>query len=341
MSQEPAPRTTHDHAAGAHVPKHLQEHAPTVIHDPDQDQTLLYKWMKRQLEKGPWLWVGVAIATTLASLLWIMFSGRTTARSVDAEAWNELIAAQGGDSLVKTAEQIATKTPGPVAGWALLKAAEARYNEAFDDLPANREAAMPLLGQARDFFRRSIDLSGKDVTLRRMAMLGHARVLEARGEVGEAIQEYKKVATAYPDSPEGKRAAKLQEALEKPGAVAFYEKFASFKPTPIGGGTSGGGFTLPPGGSSSINLPGLPPLTGPASGSSSSPLNSLGAGPSGTGTGAMTPPVSPPVPVELPTVIETPAPASPPIEAPKPAEPAKGELPKDPFAAPAPAPPPG
>jgi hypothetical protein len=329
MSQEPAPRTTPATAPGVHAPKHLQEHEPTVIHDPDQDQTILYRWMKRQLEKGPWMWVGLAIAVTTASLLWIVLSSRSTGRSIDADAWNQLILAQDNDALVKTAEQIATQTPGPVAGWALLQAAERRYDEAFADLPANREAAMPLLGQARDFFRRSADLAGKDVALRRLALLGYARVLEARGEVGEAIQEYKKVAQTYPDTPEGKRAAKLLEALEKPEAIAFYEKFAGFKPAPIGSGTTGGGpggFTLPGGGSGTINLPGLPPLTGPASGPGSA-LDSLGEGPSGTTN--MTPPTAPPAPVEAPK------PAEPePETAPAPAT--KSELPSDPFASPPP-----
>jgi len=51
MKHEPAPR-----------PKSPVEHAPTVIHDEYADETLLARWLRRGMEKGPKFW-GLALST--------------------------------------------------------------------------------------------------------------------------------------------------------------------------------------------------------------------------------------------------------------------------------------
>jgi hypothetical protein len=234
-------------------PKHLQEHAtPTVIHHPEENDTLLAQWLRRGIEKGPTFWLmlaGVVAVVIVVGFLVQGIGGRSAA--VD-DAWTDLMLASSPEERLKAAE-----VPGPASSWAYLQAAEGRYQEAFNDLPANRDAALPLLTRAYDLFEKAFDAApdGKDVPQKRMAAMGMARTLEARGDLESAIKRYKDVARDYKDTDEGKRAAELAAALQKPEVAKFYRDFAAFKPET---------FTLPPRGRSALDLPlDHPPLDGP------------------------------------------------------------------------------
>lgn len=302
MNQEPASR-----------PKRLlEEHAPPVIHEPDQDQTALYRWMRQTLERGPMIWVAAAVAIVVVCLAWIFLVGSGSSnRSATARAWSEMILAKNNEDQIKVGESAAAADPGPAGGWALLRSAELQYAEALSDLPGNRDAALPLLGKARDLFRQASQRAGTEAGLRALADMGVARVLEARGELGEAVQEYKRIAESFPGTDEGRRAKALAEELAKPEAIAFYQKFSNFKPPRPGLPAGPGEMFLPPGGSSSFPLPGLP------------------AGhPSLEGPTIPAPALIPPAPAPAPTPAALPEPA-------KSGE-AKGELPAEPFATPSP-----
>jgi hypothetical protein len=238
-------------------PKHLQEHAAkTVIHHPEADDTVLARWLRRGMEKGPKFWVLLGGVTLAFVVIGMVVQGLLAGGEVVDAAWEQVMLAEKPDDFLKAAE-----TPGPARSWAYLQAAEARYQEALQNLPANRDAALPLLTRAYDLFEKAYETApeakGKDQDApeRRLAKMGMARTRESRGELDEAITLYKEIARDWPDSDEGIQAKRLVAELQKPENQKFYKDFAAFKPE---------SFTLPPRGRSLLDLPAThPPLNGP------------------------------------------------------------------------------
>ena len=76
-------------------------------------------------------------------------------------------------------------------------------------------------------------------------MFGAARALEARNELPEAIEQYRLVATKFPNTPEAKQALELAKALEEPVNVTFYKELYAYKPPASPG--AGSGSLIPPG----------------------------------------------------------------------------------------------
>src|SRR5262245_33645420 len=102
-------------------PKHLQEHqVPTVIHDPVADETILARWLREALEKGPEAWIIAGVGISAVCLLWIVASSFASRPAASSQAWSELILAKSAEDRAKVGE----KSSGPVASWALLQAAE-------------------------------------------------------------------------------------------------------------------------------------------------------------------------------------------------------------------------
>jgi hypothetical protein len=296
-AQEPASK-------GAAKPR--PEHAPTVIHDPTADETILARWLRESLEKGPRFWLSIGAAAVLLAALVIAVSSFGRGSSAASAAWTELMLARDVDEQVK----IGQSTEGPVAAWALLQAAEERYREAFNDLPHNRDAALPLLSNAYDLFRQARDKAPADSPARRFAAMGMARCLEARGDLEGAIQHYQEVVQSFPGTDEARQAEELAALLKKPETIAFYQKFSSFRPAEV---------TIPPRGSTGINLPGLPPDHPPLDGP---PIPAPGLDQPETGPAPLLAP-----PAGLPPLDSTPPPAEP-----------KAEAPAEPKDAPAPQP---
>src|SRR4051794_3001398 len=85
--------------------KHEFEHAaPTVIHDPEQDMTILARWLHRGMAQGPKFWYllgGVVVVVVLVSML---ASGLAAGRSSASKAWTELNAAQTPSQKVEVAD---------------------------------------------------------------------------------------------------------------------------------------------------------------------------------------------------------------------------------------------
>jgi tetratricopeptide (TPR) repeat protein len=229
-----------------------EQAAATAIHHPEQDETILARWLRHGMARGPKFWVLLGSVVVLAVVLALVVQGLAEGRSEQGDAWSDLILAQGPEDDLKAAEK-----GGPVAAWALLRAAEARYLEGFGNLPENRDAALPLLTKAYDLFEQAYEKSADDkaAPVRRFAALGMARALEARGDLEQAIKRYNEVARDWRDTDEAKQAAALAAELETPEIAKFYKDFAAFKPETM---------TLPPRGQGLLDLPGThPPLDGP------------------------------------------------------------------------------
>jgi hypothetical protein len=243
--------------------KHLLDHAiPTVIHNEEENLPVLARWLKRGMDKGAGFWIPLAGVCLVVIALGVLASGLSMGRSTSDDAWNRLALAKDSAERVKVAEDFPDT---PAARWALLQAATETYNKGFRDLPANREAAEPLLRKARTQFEQVVERSPKDSPQARIAALGVARALEAHNDLEKAIKQYEHVAKTWPESPEAKHAERLARALRKPENVAFYKELYAYKPVeatipPMG--TQG--FTLPDPGTGGFTLPpNHPPVDGP------------------------------------------------------------------------------
>lgn len=243
MKHEPAVRT------------HSPDDPPaTVIHDYTADETLLARWLRRAVAKGPSFWFLAGGSTIVVITLCYLISGLFAGSTETASSWRQLILAQGPEDFERIAD---SEAETPAGRWASLRVATSRYQDALRRLPGDREAARPLLSQALEGFEALEKDTKLDPMIRRLAAVGVARTHETRDELPEAIAAYEKVAQAWPDTEEGKGSAKRAEALKRPEAVAFYKKFSTYTP-PRPGST-----TLPPRGMNRIDLPaGHPPLDG-------------------------------------------------------------------------------
>jgi hypothetical protein len=318
--------------------KHEFEHAaPTVIHDPEQDMTVLARWLHRAMAKGPRFWYLLFGVVVVAVALTVLSNGLSRGKSSTGQAWTELFLAQTPGQR----KEIAEANPNtPVAHAAKLQAATSYLTMAVQDLPNNREAATPQLGQALELFKQVAAEAPKDSPEAVAAAFGAARALEARNELPEAIEQYKAVIAGWPNSAEAKHAEKLAAELKRPEAIEFYRQLYTYKPpvapSPsslpgIGGLPAGhpslSGPTVPAGPLSTPTLPGMEGFrTSPGTGTSPS----TGPGPAPFD---LPPPPLPPAETKT-TRPEPPAktdPTSKPATTPeKPA--AKDTLPSDPFA---------
>jgi len=221
---------------------------PMVIHHAEDDQTLLARWLQRAMSKGPTFWM--LLAGTVAAIFAVgyLISGLTSGQSATSRAWEQVILAGSLEDFQRVAE---TEGDTPAGRWAALTAASNRYREAVGKLPGDRESAAPVLKQALEGYQALESDSKADDVLRRLAAIGVARTLESSDELPEAITAYEKVARNWPDTDEGKAAAKRAERLKTTEAIAFYKKFNSYKPRPAS-------TTLPPRGTNRLDLPGMP-----------------------------------------------------------------------------------
>ena len=234
-----------------HPPVHQLEHAePIVIHHPEEDMTILARWLQRAMDQGPKFWLLVVGAVAALILVSTIAGGLAASKSAGSEAWSELTQAKTVEERIKIAE---AHPNTPVATWAKLLSAEEEYANGVDDLtsPGKKELAGPRLKKALDLFQQVAKEAPPNTPQALGGMFGAARTLEARNELPEAIEQYRLVATKFPGAPEAKQALALVKALEEPTNVQFYKELYAYKPpaTPASPGTGPGGpgsFLPPP-----------------------------------------------------------------------------------------------
>jgi len=238
-----------------HTPtRHQLDHAvPTVIHHPEEDMPLLARWVQHAMENPLRFWGMIAGVVVVVIGLAALSSGLSMGRSTSDKAWIQLETAKTPTERIA----IAREYPGTQAEqWALLQAASEYYLQGFNDLPANRDVALPALKKALELFEEVVRIAPQDSPQARAAALGVARTFEARNELEKATTQYKKVASTWKGTPEASEAERLIKALSRPENVAFYKELyaSSNKPSEV---------TLPPGGRGTMTLPpGHPSLDG-------------------------------------------------------------------------------
>jgi hypothetical protein len=241
----------HEPAVRHHTP---DDPPATVIHHYEQDQTLLARWIQRLLAQGATFWFLVAGSAAVVLLVGYLLNNLMSGPSTTSRAWTEVMMAGSAEDFQRVAE---TESETSAGRWAALRAATSRYADALKMLPVDRETAAPLLKQALEGFEAIEKDPQADPMLQRLAILGSARTLETQDSLPEAIAEYEKIAKQWPDTDDGKAAAKRAIRLKTPEAIAFYKKFATYK-------AKFGTTTLPPRGKNIIDLPtGHPSLDGP------------------------------------------------------------------------------
>jgi hypothetical protein len=286
--------------------KHLVEHVvPTVIHDPEEKMPALARWVRHTMANPTRFWGLIALVVLAVTGLAIVSSGLPLGRSTSDAAWVRLETARTPAERV----EIAQEYPNTQARqWALLQAATEYYNQGFNDLPSNRDAALPALKKALDQFEEVAREAPEDSPQASAAALGVARTYEARNELDKAIKQYEKVASTWKGSPEAAEAERYAQALRRPENVAFYKELYAFKPVEA---------TLPPMGQGALTLPpNHPPINGPAPGDSVAPLLNFPA------------PLDLPPPPPSPPASSSPAPAPAPAPA-SPADAPRTEAPQD------------
>lgn len=254
------------------------EHSPVVIHHPEDQRTDLERWVRRTLDRGPVVWIGLLGVIVAGLLIAGMLRNLGGPDSRTQAAWQELIESKSAADDFGVAEKFAGT---PAETWALLKSANGNFNDGVEKLPTQIDAARPLLQKAQEQYQEVVEKAARDTPQARRAAFGLARTLEVRNEPEQAIAQYKKVAEAYPDSQEGRLATRsvalLQAELKKPADERFYAKLYAYKPAdnPLPGaipglGGPGGGIDLeqflkqPLGGSPTPSpAPALPPLSDP------------------------------------------------------------------------------
>jgi hypothetical protein len=310
--KKPPPRSR---VRASYPARHQLDHVvPTVIHDPEEKMTALGRWTHHALKEPRkyFGWPAALIAGVFVAVaVWKLAIGGS---STTSEVWTKLEMAKSPTERLDLAKNY---PDSPAATWALLQAATEFYNQALDDLPHNRDVALPTAKKALDAFTQVEREAPPGSPQARAAAFGKARTLELRNKLPEAIEQYQRVVKDWPGTPEAEEAKRLAEVLQDPQAAAFYKELYAYSPTKV---------TLPPYGSE--NLP-LPPL-------GSSPLTAPGAPASGLETNLspfpeLTPLSVREVKVEPAKAVPTPATTPPAPTAPsKPAAPSP-ELPGDVF----------
>jgi hypothetical protein len=225
--------------------RHQLEHAvPTVIHDPEEEMTALGRLTTHAIKdpKRYLAWpVTIIACIVIGVLVWNLASG---GRSATSEVWTKLETAKSAEDRVNLAKEF---PDSPAATWALLQAANNYYNLALSDLPNNRDVALPTSKKALDLFERVAKEAPHDSPQARAAALGKARALEMRSrtpdDLTKAIDQYQRVVTDWPGTPEAEDAKRYAEALKDPQAATFYKDLYAYSPTKM---------TLPPFGTETL-----------------------------------------------------------------------------------------
>jgi hypothetical protein len=228
----------------------FEHHVPTHIHDPEENMMVLARWTHRAMQNPTRFWGAIA-GIVVGALALVLFATTVfTGESRNAQVWSQLETVKSPADRVKIAEDF---PDSPASVWARLEAASDYYHQGVDDLPNNKDVALPTLKKALDNFDEVAKSTPKDSPQARMAAMGKARTLEARGEVTKAIEQYELVEKSWPGTSEGEQAKQQAIELKRPDAAAFYKELYAFTPTKV---------TLPPLSTQDFSMPLMPSPSG-------------------------------------------------------------------------------
>ncbi len=216
-------------SSSAPIPvRHQFDHVvPTVIHHPEEQMTALGRLVHHVLQE-PRKYSTWALSLALGVLAVVVIWNLTTGRQINSsEAWTKLETAKKAEERVDVAKEY---PDSPASTWALLQAANEYYNLALADLPNNRDVALPLFKKALDLFDRLAAEAPKDSFQARAAALGKARSLEARNDLGKAIEQYELVVKNWPGTPEADQAKLIAQALQRRKPPGFTRSFMPIRP---------------------------------------------------------------------------------------------------------------
>ncbi len=232
-------------------------------------------------EPGQYLRWPLTIITVLA-IGFVVWRLATSGRSTAGDVWLKLESAKTSEDRVNLAKEYPKTT---ASSWALIQAAKDYYRLALEDLPQNRDVAMPTAKKALDLFDQVVSEAPHDSPQARAAALGKARVLELRNDLPKAIEQYQLVAKEWPGTPEAEDAKRFETALRDPEAEAFYKDFQAYSPTKM---------TLPPLGTESLPSSLLGPISPPTTTSgTNAPFGPLNPMPNPAGNTSTSPPAEP------------------------------------------------
>ncbi len=223
--------------------QHQFEHElPTVVHDPEQDMTALGKLVFHVIQdpKKYSRWALGLVAAVVG--LFVISQLTSRSRSSGSDVWAKVEMAKKAEDRLEIVRQ---NPDSPAANWVLLQSASEFYNQGLADMPNNRDVAVPLFQKAIALYEQIEKAAPKDALEVREAALGKARALEARYKLSEAIEQYQRIATTWPDTPQAKQAKQLAEILQTPEAAEFYKDLYAYSPSKV---------TLPPLGSEKLPL---------------------------------------------------------------------------------------
>jgi hypothetical protein len=213
--------------------------------------------------------LAVVAAVIVATIGYMVYESMQRTRL--AAAWSEM----EGVKLPADMEALAERLAGTPAGdWALLRAAELRFDEGMLQANRNREAANSEFKQSKAGFEKVLAGAAYADVLRERAIFGLARVLEATstGDTKPAITKYEELVAQFPTSIFKPIAEERAKALNSPQVQDFYSWYSQQNPKPEAPTRPrdgmGNAFGFP-----GLDLPGMTPPAG-ASGGSTSPVKS-------------------------------------------------------------------
>jgi tetratricopeptide (TPR) repeat protein len=192
-------------------------------------------WKIHPSTKG-WL-IGAAVVAVVALIIGWRIYVNVSAKNTSAE-WVRIDDATSLNDLEHIVEQDPNGKPTRIARFQMARIHLHKGMERFcSSAPGAREEALENLEKAAKLYDELASASKSTPILAQEALMGIAKAKEALDELDAARDAYEKLASQYPDSVNGKKAAerlkKLNDDKEKAQVDALYKKLGELAgPTP-------------------------------------------------------------------------------------------------------------
>ncbi|MCA9200511.1 MAG: hypothetical protein KDA87_23390, partial [Planctomycetales bacterium] len=172
----------------------------------------------------------VGVAVILAGIVVVTQLWASRNKEKQERAWSSYFMAQESPGGAESLKEVASSFAGtPASEWALQAAADRHLREGYSQLFEDRGAAAEELKAAKETYEQLLNTTSRP-TLKMRAQYGLAQTEESLGSLDNALNQYKSIADAWPDSVVGKAAQEQVNRLSDPRAKDFYSWFATQKP---------------------------------------------------------------------------------------------------------------